>query len=244
MIPKMNLVTEKAHANIRERILSGEFPPGALLSAKDLAEEIGVSRTPIRDALRVLEQEGLVLLTPRQEARVKSASYEECRELCELRIALESYFAALAAERRTDRDLESLKESLDTMRELVRQLNEEFDPATQSPILGRLARMDLRFHTTIIDAARNKLLKQELLRFQVMSRIVMARPDRQGGLLPNPLRNNPMDVWESHRQIYDAIRLQQRDSARVLMEQHLNAAMKVRLETIKLLEESHSDHFV
>lgn len=240
---KLNQLTQKAHKNIRERILSGEYSSGTLLSAKDLAEEIGVSRTPVRDALRVLEQEGLVVLTPRQEARVKSLTYEEFRDLCELRMALECHFATLAAERRTSEELEVMKESLDTMRELARQLEEEFSPEIQAPILGRLARQDIRFHTAVADAARNKLLREELQRFQVMARIVTARSDGRGGLLPNPFRNIPMDVWRSHQQIYDAIRLSKREAARKAMEQHLTDAMKCQLKAKKQLDETRPLHF-
>ena len=76
-----------AHEYIRNRILSGEFATGDTLSTKHLADDIGVSRTPIRDALRQLETEGLVEIYPRQEARVKQASYEELRDIWELRIA-------------------------------------------------------------------------------------------------------------------------------------------------------------
>lgn len=222
---KMNRSAAKAYATIRGKILSAEFQAGAALSTKHLAEEIGVSRTPVRDALRELETEGLVVLSPRQEARVKSATFEEFRDLCELRVALEAHGSALAAERRTGEELESMKQSLESMRELVSELSKTDN---EQQIFGKIALEDIRFHTAVIDAARNKALKDEMHRFQIIVKVVNARA--------GPYKNNPLDVWESHLQIFEAIRLQEREKAKKAMEDHLEEGMRAQLKALKQTE--------
>jgi len=228
----MNRSTEKAYTIIRKKILSNEFAPGTTLSAKHLAEEIGVSRTPVRDALRELETEGLVVLAPRQEARVKSATFEEFRDLCELRIALETHAAALAADRRTQDDIEMMQQTLQTMRALVDGLPGE----NSEEVFARIAREDIQFHTAVVDATRNQLLREEMLRFQIIAKVLNAGAlARQGGKA-SLYRNNPHDVWKSHLRIFEAIRLQEREEAKVAMEAHLEEGMKAQLRARKALE--------
>lgn len=100
-----NVNSDIAYEFLKKRILSGEYLPGTALMTNALSPEIGVSRTPIRDALRQLEQDGLVTIQARAGARVKQMELREFREVCEMRLALESHAAGLAARRRTDTDL-------------------------------------------------------------------------------------------------------------------------------------------
>ena len=89
--------TDVAYNHIRKRILSGEYPPGHPLMTELLANEIKVSRTPVRDALRKLETDGLVTIQAHLGASVKKMQLKEFREMCDLRLALESHAAGLAA---------------------------------------------------------------------------------------------------------------------------------------------------
>ncbi len=232
---RLNFSAELAHSHIHRRILSGEFAPGHLLSAQDLAAEIGVSRTPVRDALRVLEQEGLVELTPRQESRVKSLTYEEFREMGELRIALESYFAMLAAERHTDEDIETLRNSLEKMKSLTDALVASSGEEKQH-LIRTLAGEDIRFHMTIAEASRNLPLKQELTRLQILSFIIIARHGGKGELHGETLRSNLNEVWEAHRRIFEAIDSRSPQPAKAAMEAHLGYGMKLQLEQMQRIE--------
>jgi len=237
MIRRLNRSTDKAYSHIRRKIFSGEFSAGHLLSAQDLALEVGVSRTPVRDALRVLEQEGLVELNPRQESRVKSLSYEEFRELCELRIALESYFAALAAERRTEEDLAVLEGSLQKMKQIGARLVDT-DADEKRRLIGELAAEDMHFHMTIGGAARNQLLNRELNRLQILSRIITIRHDGKGDLHGELLRINLTEVWEAHMKIFDAIRRGSRTTAKAAMESHLTHGMQMQLEAKRRMDQA------
>lgn len=232
---RLNLSTQKAYSHIREKIFSGEYGSGHMLSGQDLAIEIGVSRTPVRDALRVLEQEGLVELSPRQESRVKSLTYEEFRDMCELRIALESYFATLAAERRTDEDLASLESSLQKMRLLAEEIV-ACEGEEKKRLIRILANEDIQFHMAIGDASRNVLLKRELDRLQVLSRVITTRHDGKGDLHGEMLRSNLEEVWEAHMRIYDAIRCGSGFTAKAAMEAHLSYGMKVQLDLKRRLD--------
>ncbi len=237
MMRRLNHSTDKAYSHIRRKIFSGEFGSGHLLSTQDLALEIGVSRTPVRDALRVLEQEGLVELSPRQESRVKSLSYEEFRELCELRIALESYFAALAAERRTEEDLVALDGSLQKMKRIAALLVDT-NADEKRRLISELAAEDMHFHMTIGGAARNLLLKRELSRLQILSRIITIRHDGKSDLHGDLLRINLTEVWEAHMKIFDAIRCGSRSTAKAAMESHLTHGMQMQLEVKRRIDQA------
>src|SRR5579859_1576478 len=149
-----NLHTDKAYRHIRQRILSGAYAPGQALQTNTLSDEIGVSRTPVRDALRQLETEGLVSIRPRLGAQVRSMDFKQFRDICGLRLALEVYAAGLAAHRRTEEELIEIKSALDAMGALVDQMS-SLEGAAADEALERLKIEDIRFHVGILGAARN-----------------------------------------------------------------------------------------
>src|SRR5688500_1631805 len=112
-----NVNTDRAYKFIRNKILLGEYALGAPLKPQRLAAEIGVSRSPIRDALHQLETDGLVVVRPRLGARVTSLTIEEFSHLCAMRLALESYAAGLAAASRTEEQLAELKAAFEAYAE-------------------------------------------------------------------------------------------------------------------------------
>lgn len=105
----MTRASERATGGLRRAILAGELPAGRRLGEVALAERLGVSRTPVREALSRLAAEGLVELTPRRGARVASFSAEELESIFAVRAALEPLGAARAAERATPADVEGLQ---------------------------------------------------------------------------------------------------------------------------------------
>ena len=96
--------SDLAYTRVRGLILSGELAPGAVLPQAALAQQIGISTTPLREALRRLKQEGLVELDAHRDARVRPLDATEARDLLELRRSLDPLAASLAAQRRTDAD--------------------------------------------------------------------------------------------------------------------------------------------
>ena len=97
----MSKSTDKAYAAIYDALTAGRFRPGEHLAEERLAREIGVSRTPVREALRRLSTEGFVEFMPNQGGRVPSLSFDDVKEIFDLRVILEGYAASLAARKMT-----------------------------------------------------------------------------------------------------------------------------------------------
>jgi DNA-binding GntR family transcriptional regulator len=218
-----------AYDYIRQKILEGEFHPGDFLSAQSLSGDIGVSRTPVREALLQLENDGLVEITPRLGAVVKSMSFQEFKNLCEIRLAFETFAAGLAAERHTKDDLDSLETCLETMRVESQDLTR--DSADEE--WNALGKEDVRFHVAVVEAGHNELLLEQILRFQFIHRVVSL-----SGISGEDLRdhrNNPADVWESHLKIFEAIRKRDKNLAIKRMNDHLQAGIEVQLTKMRSL---------
>jgi DNA-binding GntR family transcriptional regulator len=163
--------SDVAYDYIRKKILSGEYPPGYALMTEALSIENEVSRTPVREALHKLKAEGLVSISPRLGASVKKMDVKEFREMCELRLALEGHAAGLAALNHSQADLREIRYALDAMRELTARILAAKDEA---PFINELLREDVRFHIAIMTAASNNLMKSEILRLNMINRIMLA----------------------------------------------------------------------
>ncbi|MSU37306.1 MAG: GntR family transcriptional regulator [Pedosphaera sp.] len=222
-IPMGNLVSsDKAYQFIRKRILSGEYPLGQPLISHTLAVEMGMSRTPVRDALRQLEADGLVVISPHVGARVKKVDLAEFQEVCDLRLALETHAASLAARRRTDVDLQAISVALEAMRELTQRLESVEEEET---VLHALIREDVRFHMAIIAASKNNLIKKEILRFHLINRVVSTPDAALAGIpVPSPksdTKDRRQAALACHTDIYKALERGDASSARSAMELHI-----------------------
>ena len=138
--------SDYAYTRIREGILRGEFEPGAVLQQAQLAKTIGISTTPLREAMRRLMTEGLVSLDAHRDARVSDLTAEEARDLLELRLSLDPLACSLAAQRRTKDDIRRMRETLSHCRPLLT------NPSVEDLIAHRA------FHQAIYEASHNDLL--------------------------------------------------------------------------------------
>lgn len=224
-----------AYDYIRKRILSGEYPAGHSLATNTLSEEIGVSRTPVRDALRQLEADGLVQITAHLGASVKSMEMKEIREMCGLRLALETYAAGLAAQNRTEADLQEIGYALDAMRKLTKKI---VGAPHEEPHLAELRKEDVRFHIAIMTAGNNELMKKEILRLHLISRVV-STPTPAG---PDPIQDRAerdkhrLDVLKMHEAIFDAIRRSDIAAAKTAMEAHIQDIIDNNLRAMERAE--------
>src|SRR5919112_491080 len=112
--------SQRTYARVREMVLSGELAPGSVINQAVLARGLGVSTTPLREALRLLKQQGLVELDAHRDARVAPLDVQEARDLLELRQELDPLAASLAAQRRTQEDLAAIAEALEHLESLPR----------------------------------------------------------------------------------------------------------------------------
>lgn len=136
---------------LRQAILRGELQPGERLMEIQLANKLGVSRTPIREAIRKLELEGLVLMIPRRGAVVAEITEKSLRDVLEVRGSLEELAVELACERISEEEIEELKKSA-----------EAFALSLQSGDLTEYAEADVKFHDIIYNATDNQRLVQLL----------------------------------------------------------------------------------
>ena len=136
---------------LRQAILKGELEPGERLMEIQLAERLGVSRTPIREAIRKLELEGLVLMIPRKGAEVAKISENNLRDVLEVRRSLEELAIDLACQRMTEEEYDALK-----------QAQEKFSEAVKKGAAIHIAQNDELFHDIIYNSTKNAKLVQVL----------------------------------------------------------------------------------
>lgn len=136
---------------LRQAILKGELAPGERLMEIQLAEKLGVSRTPIREAIRKLELEGLVLMIPRKGAEVAKISEKSLKDVLEVRRSLEELAIELACQRMTDSDLADMEKAQHNFQEAVKKGN-----------AMEIAETDEAYHDVIYNCTRNMRLVQIL----------------------------------------------------------------------------------
>jgi len=211
--------TDVAYEYIRKRILSGEYAPGESLMTEVLANDIKVSRTPVRDALRKLEADGLVSIRAHLGASVKKMKLKDFREMCDLRLALEGHAAGLAALNHSETNLLEIRYALEAMRRLTEEI---IQAPQEQPLLGELVREDVRFHIAIITAAKNDLIKKEILRLHLINRVQMVVVPT--GKVPKTKIESEARrraVLAKHDDIYAAIARSDAVGAKTEMESHL-----------------------
>ena len=203
--------SDRAYARVRELILSGELAPGAVLPQAALARQIGVSTTPLREALRRLAQQGLVDLDAHRDARVTALDAAEARDLVELRQSLDPLAARLAAERRTAADLDRMRAALASLESLPS------DP-TAAQLAGHR-----RFHAAVYTAAQNRLLVQSLDG-------LWDKTDRyrRHALQLGRTGAEAADRAEEHRLLLDAVADRDAEAAQALMHRHVATSLGAR----------------
>ncbi|MBD5457932.1 MAG: GntR family transcriptional regulator, partial [Lachnospiraceae bacterium] len=171
---------------LRKAILTGELKPGERLLEIHLANQLGVSRTPIREAIRKLELEGLVIMIPRRGAEVAQITEKSLRDVLEVRRALDALCAELACERITEEEKQKLKDACD-----------EFEKETATGDATIIAAADVALHDIIVEATRNQRLIQLINNLSEQMYRYRFEYIREG--------NQHNNLVEEHRMIYESI---------------------------------------
>jgi DNA-binding GntR family transcriptional regulator len=195
---------------ILQRIVAGEYPQGARLVETRIAQELGVSQAPVREALRDLEQLGCIVHEPFRGCSVRAFSAEELLEAFPVRAALEALAARLAAERITEDELLHLAELLERMR-----------AAAQRGDAHDQSQANASFHATIVRAARNATLERQWSFLEPYSRTYLTVS--QPGL-------DLLALSERHVPILEALRVRDGEAAAAAMHQHLMDAAELLKE--------------
>lgn len=208
----MSGIGYKSKANLtyeflKERIVSGEIETDAPLVIDRLTKEIGVSQTPVREALRRLEAEGLVIYTPHEGARVAPVSLKELEELHLLRSALEGLAAEFAAINLSDSDIEQLGFLSRVMAEAIKANDSKEFVSTNE-----------RFHKIIVAGSKNEVLMQ-------MYTDVMGRAARYR-IGTHRLEHLSSKLNEEHEAIVAALKRRDSEAARSIIETHIRRSMR------------------
>ncbi|ONI40342.1 GntR family transcriptional regulator [Candidatus Epulonipiscium fishelsonii] len=211
--PLRNIVFQ----TIRKAILEGELQPGERLMETQLAEKLGVSRTPIREAIRKLEIEGLIVITPRKGAQVAAFTQKEIAEILEVRGALEALAANLACERMKQGDFLKLELAI-----------AEYEYALQDKDISLMIQKDIEFHDCIFASTQNEKLihmfnniREQVLRY----RITYLKNVTDGA-----------QILLEHRSILKALKLNQKELASQLSGKHIETQRNSILEYVKKKE--------
>lgn len=207
--------------SLREAIRNGVLKPGERIMEIQLAEELGVSRTPVREAIRKLELEGYVVMMPRRGTYVANMSIRDINEIFEIRTALESLSNGLAAEHITDEELEHLQRLLVIIGGYIKDGNIE-----------KIVETDIEFHDLMYHAARNQRLvgiisnlRDQLTRFRTLS---MSYPGRLEATL------------DEHKAIVEAIANGDRKAASKAAEQHMENSEKTLLKAMDEMKKNNT----
>ncbi|MFM9881841.1 MAG: GntR family transcriptional regulator [Burkholderiales bacterium] len=188
---------------LREAILAARYKPGARLVEDRLAEDMGVSRVPIREALRVLAAEGLVEIAPRRGATVAALSRDAAREMIEVRATLEGLNARLAARRHSPETAAGLEGVLDTGNRAAAK----GDAAT-------LHALNARFHDLLANAGGNAVLGE----------IMRTLRTRTTPFFATMSRKRAKEIWEEHAAIVRAVIGGDEELAELLANRHVTNA--------------------
>jgi DNA-binding GntR family transcriptional regulator len=214
----INSLRAKVFNYIQNDILNGVYKPGDSLTEVKLCEELGVSRTPVREAIRLLELEGLVQSIPNKGVFVNGISEKDIEDIYTIRMLIEGLAARSAAENITEKELKSLKEIVEL---------EEFYTAKADT--EHLLKLDSRFHEIIFKASKSRSLMHVLTMFHHY--VQRAR----NASFSSPRR--AMKALDEHKAIYQAIADKDPDKAEKLTTEHVkNASIECQAAYRLLME--------
>jgi DNA-binding GntR family transcriptional regulator len=208
---------DKAYRAVRDGIMRGLYPPGAHITAQDLAAASGLSRTPVREAMRRLHAEGLIQIIPNRGAFVARWTEDEIEQIYGLRVLLEGFAAELAAKRATEAQVASLRALAEEMQSLVQG-------GAQS--IEAIAKVNDGFHKAVLSACGNPRLG-DLLRALVEVPLVISTFQRYE---PEELRRSVTQ----HLELVDAIGAHDPEWARNVMAAHILSARHTLLRSFHL----------
>jgi DNA-binding GntR family transcriptional regulator len=194
--------TKRAYELIREQIITLELAPGVHINEQQLATDLGMGVVPVREALKLLAHDDLVVITPRHGLYVSEVSSPDLDQLSEMRLAMEGLAARLAAERATSDDLvvlEALRQEL---------------ASTPMDDSKRLFDVDHKFHQAIARAAHNKYLAEALERNFGLSKRLWHLATPHLGFLPPAV--------EEHLKLVEAIQAGDGDRSEAIMRRHVS----------------------
>lgn len=206
-------LSEKIAETIREYILKGTLKPGDRLTEPKLSEMLGISRTPIREALRILETEGFVEIFPRRGAMVSEITDKDVDDIFVLKAQLESLAAKLSVNNLLDEDINRLKE-----------INEKMERSAKSRNVSTLIKLNAEFHNIFITKSGNSRLEKFLLSLLRQFKRATAYSFTETGRIHQ--------VLKEHAQIVEAFEKRDAEKVEELVEKHIKNGWNFILQKV------------
>ncbi|WP_247743406.1 GntR family transcriptional regulator [Shimia sp. R10_1] len=211
-MPLEGLHGNSAYSALLNEIRDGHLSPGDRLRETELAKRFNISRTPVREAIRLLEADGLVTHLPRVGATIRRLDYSEVMELYEMRVVLECTAARMAARAASDVEIAELS----AISEMLAQVGE----GTEASRLNR------QFHLALLNAAKNRFLTKSMFNLQkamlILGRTTLADPERyQNAIL-------------EHQAILEALTRRDGEAAETAMQDHIIAGQRARIRALRI----------
>jgi len=210
LLPPSRVLSEHIADQLRQAIVTDQLKPGERIVEREIAKAMETSRGPVRDALLLLENEGLVMRYPHRGSFVTSLSIEDAEEIYSLRLALELLAVEYVVKRATP-------EQLDELDGYVKQMA---DVAAQTYDVGQFTELDLAFHRAICRLSGHKRLLDAWEQLSVQTRVLLLTQRKR-----NPRKFEERDVeWHGH--LVETLRQRDLASAQEEMRKHLAAAVE------------------
>ena len=207
-------ISKQVVRELRQQIFSGQLKPGEKVPESKIAEELGISRGPVREALLVLDQEGLVETSPRRGSRVTRITINDIREIYTLRATLEGFAARLFMDNLNDEPLREMDKAL-----------AELEQAVANSDLIEIAQRNLSFHEVILKNTNHSRLISTWKSLQVQSRMLSS--------MATEYYLGLGDLYKHHVELGDAIRGGNKKKAQKVFEQHILDSMEQLLVSLK-----------
>ena len=210
-------VVSQVHNRLKQGILDGSLLPGTHLAEPQIAAQMGVSRSPVREAFRLLEAEGLLEIRTSQGAFVCGLSTDQVREIYTARSLIEGYATELAAQNAMPADVERLRRAQAASIEAARR--EDYAATIEA---------DFAFHRLIWEIAEHGILYDVLARLEVKIRMFMAAQA--------PAFDHLYDSVETHHQVIEAIAAGNAEAAKVGIQKHIDEAGMLAMRRSKKMQ--------
>jgi DNA-binding GntR family transcriptional regulator len=219
-----DLLSKKVYRILKKEIIKGSLKPGSKVLEGRIADQIGISRTPVREAIRELAAEGFVTLSPNQGVVVRSVSAENIREVLQVHSVLEGLATRLSCEVINEEELKELENYVNKMEKLTNKK----DPLAYSEV-------DLKFHELIVDNCGNKRLIQMRKNISDQAQRYRVSSLRIQGRLKKSLKE--------HQKILEAFKTKNPKKADSMSQEHIQNALKNILNNVVEKKENKNKEF-
>ena len=220
-IKPRNSISNQVYEYLKNQILKDELHPGQHLAQERVAEELNVSRMPVREALRLLEQDGLVERLPQGGLRITPVTLETIRHVLGTRAALEVYAIELACDRISEKEIAKLENIKYQADELLNQTS-----LGQSEKTKRFFDLNTEFHETIYEITGNPYLIKFILQLRNLVLRMRAIGLREATVW--------IQIWEEHGQILDSLKRKDKEAARRCIKQHIENAASYTTAVVRM----------